>query len=101
MCECALWNLLYPLSLQTLACMLTLMAPSQLFCTILLQSVSPVLINNSLAYFESVGMCVIYVFQNQTKEIPGWYKIEVMSLETVFSFFPPKKAGVWFSPCPL
>lgn len=30
----------------------------------LLRSVSPVLINDSLAYFESVGMCVICGFQN-------------------------------------
>lgn len=30
----------------------------------LLRPVSPVLINNSLAYFENVGMCVICVFEN-------------------------------------
>lgn len=63
LCECAFLNLLWYIPLQILICMLMLMTsfPALLYYS-LLWSVSPMLINHSLAYFESVGMCVICTF---------------------------------------
>lgn len=77
LCECAFSNLLWYIPLQILICMLILMTffPALLYHS-LLWSVSPTLINNSLAYFESVGMCVIYTSPGlDQRKIPGPYQI--------------------------